>query len=459
MVKPKWIILAVTTTVLLAACKHSTVDFSCNPPVFSSPPPKSEHLAINIYVDGTPSMEGYVNNDTKSRYNQTLDLLDSTFLLSNAKITYNRLGNDIQPITRDQFEKDTQLATFYNGRDPRYPKLQETAIDKAITTAKNNQLSVIITDLYQEDSDITKVSKEIKKNYLNAEKVKQGYAVGILAIKSEFNGTIYNEDVQKSNFDYNTKGQPSERYHPFYALFLGKYSDIEYFFTKMFKDGGQLVKDSNSIIFSPNYIFEKALQFPSSLDNNLPKAIDIKRPVSLQYKKILVEKKNAEPIDILEIGKKEHQEISLNYDVPFSPFNYTLPFDDSSIKTKLKIDSFNTFRQKLDKNNDRSLQQALQISKFSINENSKNISFLTTIDPKKMGSGIYFFTVDTIATDLQKQPWWEAWNSTDINKTDGSKTLNILKFLEQLKSLTTELMEEENREPVIGRFCYAIQKD
>jgi hypothetical protein len=76
-----------------------------------------------------------------------------------------------------------------------------------------------------------------------------------------------------------------------------------------------------------------------------------------------------------------------------------------------------------------------------------------------MPSGIYFFTIDTIAKDLQEQPWWEEWNSTEANRNDGSKTFHISKFLRQLKKLTTDIMTRENSQTVLGRFCYAIQKD
>jgi hypothetical protein len=465
MVKAKWIMVAVVTALILVACIPSDpVDFSCSSPILSSPPLKSNNLTINIYVDGTPSMEGYANTDTKSHYSQTLELLDSIASFSSAKVAYNRLGTYAQPITRGQFHKDTQSPTFYNGRDRRYPKFQETTIDKAITpVSKDNQLSIIITDLYQEDSDITKVSKEIQKNYLNSDQVAKGDAVGILASKSEFNGIVYNEDLNNTKFHYNTHGKPEEKYHPFYALFLGKYSDIDDFFTKIIKDGGELVNKSKLVIFSPDYILRESLHFPSHMDNKdnnkLLTNIDVRRPSSLQSKKVVVDKKNVQSIDLLEIGKNEKQEISLSYDVPFTPFDHTLLFDDKSLKTQVKIDGFDTFSKKVDKTNDSSLQQAIEIRKLNLNEQQRNLNLSTTIKPNKMPSGIYFFTIDTIAKDLQEQPWWEKWNSTESNKTDGSKTFNILKFLQQLKHLTTELMVRENSKSIIGRFCYAIQKD
>ncbi len=466
MVKAKWIMVAMATSMLLVACKPSEVDFSCQQPTLSIPPSKSDHLTINVYLDGTPSMEGYVNTPTKSRYAQTLDLLDSTFSLSNAKVVYNRLGTNTQTISRKQFQKDTQLRTFYNGHDPQYPLLQESLIDKAVTpTDKEHQLSVIITDLYQEDNDVTKVSQEIKKNYFNAEQAKQGYALGIIALKSEFNGIVYNEDVNSTRFPYNTNGKPL---HPFYAVFLGKYADIDDFFGKIVRQGGELIKDSKLVIFSPNYLIKEPLHFSSNSSETSKKKdirkspnsdeIDITRPFSLQYKKVVIGK--GEGIEMLEIGKSQKTEIPLNYNLPLNPFPHTLLFSDKSLKTKVKIESFDTFSQRKDQTTTLLSKQLIEMSGFEINPEQTMLKFMTKLNPSQMKPTIYLFTIDTIATELQEQPWWREWNSTEANRNDGSKTFNILRFLQEIKNVTTDLMTQENTQPpTVGHFCYAIQKD
>ena len=125
-------------------------------------------------------------------------------------------------------------------------------------------MNVIITDLYQKDSDITKVNLEIKNNYLNSNLVDKGYAVGVMAIKSEFQGTVYTELSSTSQFSYNTQGKKPLQYHPFYVIFLGKYSDIDTYFTKLIKNGGELLQDSKLVIFSPRSILKETLHFPTT---------------------------------------------------------------------------------------------------------------------------------------------------------------------------------------------------
>ncbi|MEC4819151.1 MAG: hypothetical protein SAK29_38640 [Scytonema sp. PMC 1069.18] len=72
--------------------------------------------------------------------------------------------------------------------------------------------------------------------------------------------------------------------------------------------------------------------------------------------------------------------------------------------------------------------------------------------------GVYLFTVNAVANKLQEQQWWEEWNSTQENITDGSKTYNLERFLQQLRNLTSDLMREKSQ-PIVGRFCYAIQRN
>ena len=74
------------------------------------------------------------------------------------------------------------------------------------------------------------------------------------------------------------------------------------------------------------------------------------------------------------------------------------------------------------------------------------------IDPNKFDNpGIYTFTIDANVKDLQDQKWWKSWNTDQDN--DGSRTNNLEKFLSRLKLIT------QNDKLMVGRFCYAIQKN
>ena len=96
MVKIKSLILGLLTLVLLVSCVGGPRDISekiCELPPKTNSSLNSNNLEINVYVDGTPSMEGYVNQES-TRYQKTLELLDRTFSLKSKKVNYNRLGTN-----------------------------------------------------------------------------------------------------------------------------------------------------------------------------------------------------------------------------------------------------------------------------------------------------------------------------------------------------------------------------
>ncbi len=457
MLKPKRLLEVLSILLLLVACKPpEKIDLNCKLPNINNPASQLDNLTISVYVDGTPSMEGYVIGNTPTNYGRTLKLLDSVFSLKSRKVEYKRLGTEVQSISREQYQTDAQSPNFYNGENPRYPLLSVSQIEKAIKPqAKNNQLNVIITDLYQKNTDITKVSQEIKKNFLNSEQLQQGYAVGIMAIKSQFQGTVYTEEEKISKFAYSTQGKNSAKYHPFYIIFLGKYADIADYFSQINKEivaGGNSIIDSHSVIFSSQYFIKNRLQF-KDLTSIIPTTLDIRQPLSINNGKVVIDK--SESIELLEIGKKEEQEITINHQASLNSLDYTLPFDYNSIKSQIEVKTFDS--EQVIKTPDSSGKQGLEISGFKLD--NQKLNFTTKINPKQMPSGVYFFTVNVIAADLQKPLWWDEWSSTDVNITDGSKTYNLAEFMRQIKGLTTDLMTKENGQPLVGRFCYAIQRN
>ena len=70
-------------------------------------------------------------------------------------------------------------------------------------------------------------------------------------------------------------------------------------------------------------------------------------------------------------------------------------------------------------------------------------------------SNVYYFKVDVTAQDLQKPDWWSEWNLT--SGSDGSKTSSLYSFMNSLKNITLNSMNESGS--TIGRLCYAVQKD
>jgi hypothetical protein len=104
---------------------------------------------------------------------------------------------------------------------------------------------------------------------------------------------------------------------------------------------------------------------------------------------------------------------------------------------------------------DSPLQKALELSQWQINGN--NLGFQATIKPSFFPKReIYLFTVDAVAKRVQVEPWWVEWNTTS-NTSNDWKTYNLQPFMEGLKDNTDNFMR--NSPVVVGRFCFAMQKN
>lgn len=469
MVKKRWLIVAFATFILLITSCASPVNVSCELPDINNPPPKSNSnsLIVNFYIDGTPSMEGYVATNNISRYKRTIDLLESMFPIHSKEVKYKRLGTDSKKISRDQFLRDAKSRKFYNGADSEYALLPVVQIEQAVPSLKGvdqtkqgNQLSVVMTDLHQKGTDVTKISTAIQNNHLNNSE----NAVGILAIRSEFEGDVYTETEQFPKFYYSTNEQGVEKYRPFYVIFIGKFSDISYFFEEINKEGNRednkFIKESKFVIFSPRYIIKEPLHLSFTPGKN---ETIIRRPFSLNNGKVFVEGKKDSHIDLLEIDNNKETELSLDYKVDLKHFAHSLLFEDNSLEAVVEskdLDPFHKGKSNL------SLQKALTVKGFKVkdfkeNESERKVSFTTQIQPSQIEAGVYSFNVDITATDLQEQPWWKEWNSTfeDIKKRDGSGTYKLEQFLRELKKITAQSMTNGDKAFRLGSFCYAVQKN
>jgi len=206
--------------------------------VVGTPYKKTEQISIDIYVDATTSMEGFAVNNS-SRYSQFLDQLEASGMSAwkKADIKFFKFGQIIKPIDRTQFLSAKNNLDFY--REPGIFK--NTYIDSVVKNTDSKRLSVLITDLFQNEGDVNTMVEKIKeKCFAN------NIAVGILGIKTDFKGTVY--DVP---------GRPSypltTNERPFYAIVFGNNDNLESLFdalkTKPF------VNDNQVLIFS-KYIIE-----------------------------------------------------------------------------------------------------------------------------------------------------------------------------------------------------------
>lgn len=410
----------------------------------------TDSLNINLHIDGSGSMLGYINQDNSS-YIQALKLLDTTLSLgskrSNTIIEYHRSGdykNKSKELTRSQFRKASK-AEFYNGVNSIFPAVSSDLASIVNKPKNNNSLTVIVTDLDQNDGDVNLIANKIKASYFNQKD--ENYAIGVWGVKSEFDGTVYSASDANKKFQYSTSGKSNSQYRPFYVLFLGHHQDITDYFKKLQKE--QSFGDrSKFTIFSPKHLLTDVSYLSSP--TNLPSGLAT--PSTLHNGDVAVEKNN-QPIELLEIKDKNADSLEAEYQVALKQASHTLSVDPDDLQTEINVTAFDKFSKKEFKPVP-SAKKAMDIDDWNLNDNK--LKFTTSINPGNFDeSNIYYFKVDVLAKDLQKPDWWKEWNLNSGN--DGSKTSNLYGFMNSLKNITLNSMDESAL--TVGRFCYAVQTD
>ena len=433
---------AIAAVILLFGCSPQSQTISCQQPQLpqqvTEKLKQTPLLQLSVLLDGTLSMQGFVNNQPDSRYRQTLRLIESASSTgwnnAAAGTKYYRFGTKKRSIDRETFLK-AQLPVFYQGGSD----FSTSKIDAALSEPGNEKLSVILTDLYQKDADVSLIQKLLAQNYLD-----KGYSIGVVGIKSEFQGTVYDVGIANRDFAYSTAGKSASALHPFYVLLVGSYGNIDHFYDQLLKNGLTSV-EHEFIVFS-TLPAERAATLSASEDKALPRK-DILQPKALNNGQVLVRKQTpSEPVQFLVVtSKTSDQPISI--ELPYKSLRGTLPPDPNAIvATVQKYQSQSKGFQPSD-------SQGFQLTDWKIADQS--LQFQAKIQPDQLDSGIYLFNFDASPTNFVEPDWWNRWNATE-GTLDGSKTNNLLPFLRGLKLRTAELMKRQK--PVIAKLCYAIQK-
>lgn len=506
----------ILTLSLLTSCQKTPQEqVSCNnplTPVANASENTNNPLDISVNIDGSDSMVGYITN-SNNNYTTAMELLANAVIGSdNVAVEYKRIGDD-KILSRDNIRKDAITKTFYHGNDNIY-KPVSSPIHSAITPPikGRDKLTIIVTDL--EGDDGGKIAEVLAQNYLNNDLQNEDYTVGIWAIKSQFNGMIYNPNTGKAKFNYNTEGKDQEKFRPFYVLFIGKYDHIVQYFDELKKLDTNIHNDSKMFIFPTLRIFA---QNPINLgglverENNakLPDDQQLERVFALEDDNVIVEviDANNESYELLNIAHQDQPTATINYQVSFPDLtkieggNYLLPIDQKNLVTDMKVYTFNPNAQdkqitestskeseikeeKQDNNqekqqekepelienkspekqfftlnNNNSLKQGLVIKDLKLNQEKEILQFNTDINLNSLPNPqIYLFEANLVLKDLNSPDWWNDW-SGNSQGNDGSKTQNLSIFMNKLKSLNLKTLAKGNDQPTIGNFCFGVQKN
>ena len=455
------IILLVAIATLFAAAiifKPVNLSVDCNVPIISQPSAtQSEKIQAQIYIDGTPSMNGFVAS-SGSRYIRTLRTLSTavTEKWQNAQTKFYRFWDNNKSLLSSGDFQQAQTTAFYpkdSVSESGYPFFENSQITDVINTEKitNDSLTLIVTDLTENKQNMFNIFEILKQKYINSD-----FAVGILAMRSEFNGTVYDVGLNNESFAWNTnspkqKSDPKS-YRPFYIIMLGKYANVNYFYERLEASGTEMIKDGKFVIFD-----KKLIANPLLLSLKESSNLESEGVISnINYNGASIEPNDQQKdkIQLLRlkpdkayryIHKINRQAVSPNTVATFT----------RDIKYEVETNRFDPSAKKFvrdDKSKD-------FVKLREVNYSNQYTEFEVALTPNEGADGVYQINLSTFLDKLPVLPWLQDWTADEKNWKDGSKTYNVSQLFKGLQELvvTANISDRHTSDKLMAKLCFVAE--
>ncbi len=209
---------------------------------------------VGVYTDVTPSMMGFLGMNTDSYravvgetvYMKCLDEVNNFILINFDEeiISYYRVDTPTWKAEENVLEQAKKRG-YYS--DTRWRKENYELVDlieedgegpaswclsNALKNCEDDDFSVFITDLYENKRKVSEVITALKENMTISE-MPDGKTVGIVGIKSQYAGTIYDYNDKKEGVEYGiVEGDVTEEdicYRQFYVISIGFPEEVRRF--------------------------------------------------------------------------------------------------------------------------------------------------------------------------------------------------------------------------------------
>ncbi len=431
------------------------------PPEFDPPPhithgDISDSLVARIYFDATLSMQGFVVPGS-TRYTQICyPYLES--VIGNGwkegKVNFFRFGEQVESIDRDTYLKVGSTDFYENEMINRETFIQKiidyeyrlandqmkvsktpeelpevvTPTEDVNESGEENRLVVIVTDLFQDNSDINLLVTQLKEKY-----IQNGFEVGLFGLRSQFDGKVYDTGIGEDPIIHKSNPENPKTFRPFYLLVLGRHADIAHYFDRLKANN----PDAKTIIFS-RYLVSQLLSFDGAKIKTKNLNIDtIAQNPDPRLKEFRITKK----------GKPSKISATLEY----VPLPHVMLFDSDT------LDDFTIAKHAPMGETDESqkAQDCLQVtSTLSRNEVGNELTVDFSLDSRSLpDKAIYLYEV-TLRPGIdsyQAPDWCSEWDMGTAR--DGSKTLNLVNFVRDLSQVTARM-----HRPIIAKFHCYIEK-
>ncbi len=450
------------STVLVFICFLFAVS-SCERVLAPPPPrpdksdtiaPKAEKIIARIFLDATTSMEGFVRMGPSSNYIQLLHYLESPIVQGyrDASIEFHKFGADVLPIEEDEYRSATRSIFYHDTQVNLKTYIHKVMEYNADTYALDDYLSIVVTDLCQSGA-LTSVIQWLKNVY-----IKQNFVVGVLAIKSQFNGYVYDVPGLEA-FSYKSN-EDAESFRPFYLLLLGKHADVVSYLNRLESSGLPFVSKDNFIIFSRNLVNPLSSFKEATIEeiNNL-----------VQYEGGLVDPSVTDKRIGQFIIRRKQEDASLESHFAYRPLPYSMPFRRDGLRCRIigewlqrdlsQEGAATGQKYKFEKNAD--VEQSFVIQKLELlsDEASKEQKLIFAAGIKSSSlprckSQIYRYEIILYpASSAYEELAW--WSELDMGgpTEDGTRTFNLRQFLMGLQQSTVEVGD-----PKVARFYLYVKR-
>lgn len=216
-------------------------------------------IDADIYIDATTSMSGFATPEN-GVFDNVLEELDGVVRhgWNQANIKLFKFGSKIRELRQNEYKQAMRNGDFFGEAGI----FGSTRIDLVVERTDTSRISLVITDLFQNEGDINQVTYSIKEHCL-----KRGVQVAVLAVMSDFDGRVY--DARTGPYSYRSNSKDLATYRPFYILMFGDENNLQRLYesikTKPFVNPEYFLKLAPKVVES----FEVKVDKPKDAKNIL----------------------------------------------------------------------------------------------------------------------------------------------------------------------------------------------
>ena len=198
----------------------------------------SDDVRVDVYLDATTSMEGYVGSGTE--YAEFLRSLEEQLITTwgESDVAFYRFGTRVDSVGREGFLSARTDLPFYRAPNV----FRETRIDSVLARTDEDRLAVVVTDLFQDAGDTNALVSQIKERVFG-----RGLTLAVIAVESAFDGTVY--DAPGGPYRYASDPADPSSGRPFYALVMGAPAQVDRMLTTL--EGTRGVRRDRVLVVTP----------------------------------------------------------------------------------------------------------------------------------------------------------------------------------------------------------------